>query len=507
MSVRGILTNVLCGHCGQRRAGSRLILDVPVCERCRLRFGRHATTCPLCQQLRVLAFTSLAGQPACATCTGAKAVYACQRCGREDSPFGRMCGPCTLHERATALLAQPGGGVHPQLLPLFEALLASPRPQTTLYWFTRSSGPDILRSMAVGDLEITHQALADMPASRTVTYLRDLLVAVGVLPPYDAELERLTLWLNELLSTVPTDQADVLRRFGRWHVLRRLRQQEQHASLTSHGAINGARARITAAAGLLRWLQEHETTLRALSQTDLDTYTVERPGQATSAGTFLTWAHLGGLTSDLTMATRPRAHPEVTLADADRWAHVELLLHDNTLRLPSRIAGLFMLLFAQPLSRICRMHADQISVGASHTVVTVTFDAVAIGLPVPLALLVREHLSRRGHASYAGHREGWLSPGGIPGRPLTTESVRGQLVARGIHPGRARKAAMFQLAAEMPSPVLADLLGLHAQTANRWAALSAHDWSQYTAQRVPSSDCSVVTGSSDGQAIPPRPGP
>lgn len=487
LGAPGILVAATCGHCGTRPACSRLILAVPVCPRCDLRFRRHPRTCPLCQQIKVLAFTGPDGKPACAACTGAEAVYACDRCGREDSPFGRLCGPCTLHERASALLAQPGGGVHPRLLPLFDALLAGRRPQTTLYWFTRSSGPDILRAMACGELEISHQSLADMAPGRTVTYLRDLLVAVGVLPTYDAELERLTPWLNELLVAMPTGQADVLHRFARWHVLRRLRQQE-HAGISTHGAINAARGRIIAAAGLLRWLQEHDTSLSALTQTDLDTYSVERPGQTAAAGTFLSWARRDGLTGELKLVTRPRAHPEVTLADADRWAHVELLLHDDTLGLPCRIAGLFTLLFAQPLSRICRMRADQIDLTVAGDgliiIVTATFDTVPIELPEPLDMLVRRHLGQRGHASYASRADHWLFPGGIPGRPLTTENIRGQLVARGIHPGSARKAAMIQLASEMPSAVLADLLGLHPQTANRWAALSAHDWGQYTAQRA-----------------------
>jgi len=38
----------------------------------------------------------------------------------------------------------------------------------------------------------------------------------------------------------------------------------------------------------------------------------------------------------------------------------------------------------------------------------------------------------------------------------------------------------------MPSPVLADILGLSPDNAARWAALSARDWSQYAAQRTAS---------------------
>jgi hypothetical protein len=45
---------------------------------------------------------------------------------------------------------------------------------------------------------------------------------------------------------------------------------------------------------------------------------------------------------------------------------------------------------------------------------------------------------------------------------------------------------MFQLTAEMPSSVLADILGLSRNNPARWAVLSSRDWSQYTAQRVAS---------------------
>ncbi|HEY5530028.1 MAG TPA: hypothetical protein VIL51_11385, partial [Thermoleophilia bacterium] len=91
---------------------------------------------------------------------------------------------------------------------------------------------------------------------------------------------------------------------------------------------------------------------------------------------------------------------------------------------------------------------------------------------------------RRGQASYASTPDRWLFPGGIPGRHLVTEKVRSQLVERGIQPSDARKAAMLQLAATMPSPVLAGILGRSPGTAARWAALSAHDWAHYTAQRA-----------------------
>lgn len=128
------------------------------------------------------------------------------------------------------------------------------------------------------------------------------------------------------------------------------------------------------------------------------------------------------------------------------------------------------------------MRAHQITVHPDG-VTTATFDTFPVELPDPLDRLVRTHLTRRGQASYVSRPDTWLFPGGIPGKHLATENVRAQLVERGIQPRAARNAAMFQLAASMPTPILADILGLAPNTATRWAALAARDWSTYTAQR------------------------
>jgi hypothetical protein len=430
-----------------------------------------------------LAFYDTQRRPACAGCTGNRAVYACDECGREDSQWGRRCAPCVLTERLTALLSVPGAGIHPRLQPLFDVLICGPRPQTTLYWFDRSTGPATLAAMARGEVEISHAAFEAMPLNQTNTYLRDLLAAVGVLPPFHAELERVTRWLNTLLTALPGDQADLLTRFARWQVIRRLRHHEQAGTLT-HGAISAARGTIVATTRFMHWQTSRGRPIQATTQDDLDRYSHTHRGRALALAPFLAWAaNAGTLTDGLTLPARADSQPAVTLSDHDRWAQVELLIHDNTIRLYCRVAGLFLLLFAQPLARICRMRAAQVREQADGRL-TVTFDTFPVELPEPLDQLVREHLTRRGQASYASRPDHWLFPGGTPGKHLATENIRRQLVERGIQPLTARNAAMFQLAAEIPTPILADVLGVAANTAARWAALASRDWSQYTAQRA-----------------------
>lgn len=429
----------------------------------------------------MLAFFDGQQQPSCARCTGHEPVYGCDDCGREDNPFGRRCGPCELRRRLTDLLADTSGDVHPRLRPVFDTLMAAPRPQSVLYWLTRaSSRPDLLRAMARGEMEISHTAFAQLPPDRAVIYVRDLLAAVDVLPPYQASVERITPWLQDLLTALPKHHADMIGRFARWQLLRRLRLLEDRGKVT-RGSVQHARAAVLAAARFLQWLEEQHIPLAMAGQPQLDRYLVRYPGRGASLDAFLDWTSHTQLSAPLHIPIPNKPLPHVTLGDEQRWRHVERLLHDHSIRRYVRVAGLFILLFAQPLSRICRMTHHQIA--SSGGLVTVTFDTEAVELPDPLDRLV---FGQHAHATgdrYATHRTSWLFPGRHAGRPLATENFRAQLVALRIAPNQARKAAMFQLAAEMPAPVLADLLGLAPTTASRWAKLAARDWSKYTAMR------------------------
>ena len=234
-----------------------------------LRFARAAKPCPGCDEMKILAFYDTDGRPSCATCTANPAVYACPACGREGSPFGRHCGPCALSEGATALLSDSTGAVHPHLQPVFDALLAARRPQSLLYWFTRSPGPAVLGAMARGEIGISHAALDELPASKAKDFLRHFLVAVGVLPAYHARLERVAPWLADILAALPPPQADIVGRFAKWQVLRRLRDQAHQEVLTPSSVENG-RAAIVTTVRFLGWLDHRGATVATATQAELD---------------------------------------------------------------------------------------------------------------------------------------------------------------------------------------------------------------------------------------------
>jgi hypothetical protein len=63
-------------------------------------------------------------------------------------------------------------------------------------------------------------------------------------------------------------------------------------------------------------------------------------------------------------------------------------------------------------------------------------------------------------------------------------NVGAKLGRHGITVRAARNAALAALAADLPSPILADLTGMHRHTAIRWVAYARRDWAEYLAARA-----------------------
>ncbi len=93
---------------------------------------------------------------------------------------------------------------------------------------------------------------------------------------------------------------------------------------------------------------------------------------------------------------------------------------------------------------------------------------------------VNDGRSHRGVGS--PQQTAWLFPGHLPGRPITPATLGERLRALGIYAQASRRAALLDLAAHLPAAVLADLLGIHQNTAAKWMHQTGGDWSRYAAQ-------------------------
>jgi len=115
--------------------------------------------------------------------------------------------------------------------------------------------------------------------------------------------------------------------------------------------------------------------------------------------------------------------------------------------------------------------------------VLVRFGDHDVPVPAPLGVILTD-LTRTGRTHTGTGSPAispWLFPGGLPGRPITAPRLGDRLRAIGIHPMAGRRAALLDLAAQLPAAVLADLLNLAPGTAVRWMRQAGGDWSRYAA--------------------------
>jgi hypothetical protein len=77
-----------------------------------------------------------------------------------------------------------------------------------------------------------------------------------------------------------------------------------------------------------------------------------------------------------------------------------------------------------------------------------------------------------------------LFPGMVPGRPISPHAMTQKLSRHDITVRAAHNGALAALAADLPAAILADLLGMHANTAVRWVIYARRDWTDYLADRA-----------------------
>jgi len=70
---------------------------------------------------------------------------------------------------------------------------------------------------------------------------------------------------------------------------------------------------------------------------------------------------------------------------------------------------------------------------------------------------------------------------GMPGRPITPSQLGERLRALGVRAMPGRRAALIDLAAQLPAAVLADCLNLSPGTAVRWMHQAGANWNRYAA--------------------------
>lgn len=465
-----------CARCGHRAKVAAIWAEGAVCTTCRYKTLASRGSCAGCGQLRRIDPRNRDGRALCSDCAGLAPLSVCGECGTEDRRYeaGR-CFACSLRRRLDGLI-----GACCALDGLRDTLEASSSPRAVLRWLAKPETRHVLSAMAAGELAVSHKALDGLPPSGSLTHLRQVLVAAGVLLERHEDTARLEDWTDTMLAEIEDDDdRRVVEAFARWWVLRRYRARVARRGSSS---LSHARGNIREATRLLAWLRSHDRTLGTCTQADIDLW-LAGPPRRRRAREFLRWACRQHLAKNIDIIRSPDRVPGRSIDPDEQAALARRLITDESVPLNIRVAGTLLLCYGQPLARIVRLRLDHVH--DNEDALAITFGRTDVVLPPVIAEIVRALAAHPGRAvTGTSDRNQWLFPGQQPGRPLTATGLEEQLHRYGIEARASRNSLMLDFASELPPVVLADLLGIHTNTAVRWVQAAQGDWTAYAAAKA-----------------------
>jgi integrase len=470
----------VCARCGSFRFFSSTWPDGPVCRTCEDRGLRARGPCPSCGQVRILpGLRPSDNAPICTGCARFRQSYACSRCSEEGKLHGRrLCTRCTFADRLTDLLDDGNGRIRPDLAPLFDLLIAMDNPMTGLLWASRKHTTPLLRGLAEGRIELTHEAFHQLHPWRSASHLHELLMACGLLPKTDKRICLFERWLDEHLATINDPaQAQIIRRYATWEILPGLRGRAGQRPITV-ASRRFAGERINRATEFLTWLSDQGLDLRDCRQAQIDRWHAQYTGHDRRAlRGFLIWCANNKLTRpfDLPATSQSKAAP---ITAQQRLTLLGQLLTDHTAPARSRIAAILLLLYAQPISRLVRLTLDDVIHDDGQ--VFIRFGEPPTPVPEPFAVLLLDYLANRANMRTATNQASrWLFPGRRAGQPLHSGYLAQLVNALGVATIAGRTAALRQHVMNAPAPIVAQALGYHHITTTRHATEAGAKFNRY----------------------------
>lgn len=464
-----------CAGCGRQQPVKARSPLGPLCGGCQWRRLRAKAICERCGQLRRPAMHR-GDEVLCGQCAGVPQPRTCTACGMQDITWDRgLCPRCTLFRRLDRLRAAAPSAVAERLQPYLQTLLDSASPLSVLAWLNKPGGRTLIAILG-GDVELSHDAL-DALQARTSEHLRAALVHAGVLPARDELLVTLEAWTTARLAVIAAgpDRA-TLRAFATWKVHRELAARRAQAARPDVLGATMPKHWIASAIDLAAWLHQDALTLADLDQARLDAWLARGPASRRSVRPFIAWLQRNHTDRGLRVPSNPPGDRVLALDDQQRLAALRRLLADDALPARLRVAGCLVALYAQPAARIIRLTANDLQI--TEDTATIRLGGDFVSLPTRLRSAAAELLDQ------ATAHDPWLFPGRKPGQPMHPAHLARRLKGLGVPVARARPSALAALAHRIPAAVLADLLGLSAQTACKASADLKVDYANYVARRT-----------------------
>ncbi|MCV7146973.1 hypothetical protein H7I92_14060 [Mycobacterium riyadhense] len=458
----------------------------PICGPCFTAAARTYGPCAFCGAQRLLPGRSPTGQDICRDCAGITTNLDCDSCGGEAERLrGGKCARCVVTHDLEQIL-KPHAPPDMRLKRLIAELAAVPRPESIITWMRHPVTAALLTKIGTRELHLSHDAFDALPASRSLEHLREMLVHHHMMPERgDPRLARFETWLARRLETLqPTPAIHTpIEQFARWHHLRRLRENTD-PTRNMDNATRGAKQEITEAGKFLRWLlDEHHTTINDLQQAHLDAYLSEGTTTRSTIRNFIQWRTRAGIAPPFKTGYRLARTTPLT-SSRQRLELIKAVAEAEHTALSIRIAGLILLLYGTPVSRISELTLDDVDTTPTRTTIKVG----DLPAPVPEALLplFHRHLADRGNHRTMNHRSRWLFPGTRAGQHISEQVLMKSLRScLKIDIKAARNGVLHDLTKEIDPVSLADLLGYSTQVMNIHAARAAVPMATYPAINTP----------------------
>ena len=471
-----------CARCG--RNIPRLAARWPegrLCFTCYFAAIHSHGTCPGCRRQRLLPGPpDPEGTALCGSCAGIPDDFTCARCGVEAGHHrGSLCARCVLRDDLHKLLG--GAPTDPALIGLVDALCASDRPESIIVWKRSPKVQRLLRGLGNATIPLTHEGLDGVPGKPT-EHLRALLQHHGHLPSRDAYLPRFERWIDDKLEGLPDEVRQPVKHFATWHHLRRIRAKAA-AGAPTRGPVHSAKQEITETIKFLEWLHEnYQRTAASCTQIDVDEWLTTGPTTRNAIRTFFVVAKNTRVNTEVAVPHRARK-TSPSLTQDQRFAWVHELLTGSSESLPYRVAGLLLLLYAQPLVRVVTLQLDAIDDHPDG--MSIKLGQRATDAPEPFAQLLRDHIANRPNLrTGAGNNNPWLFPSTLAGRHLHPNTVMERLRDLGVNLLGARNRAIGELVLECPPSIVADALGYSPRVASYHADKAAEPWARYAGRSV-----------------------
>jgi hypothetical protein len=471
-----------CARCG--RNIPRLAARWPegrLCFTCYFDAIHTRGTCLECLQDRLLPGPPNAdGQPICATCAAIPYDFHCERCDVEAGHHrGRLCARCALRDDLHELLG--GSPSNAALVGLVDALCASERPESIFVWKRSPKVRELLRGLGDGSIPVSHEGL-DVVSSKQAEHLRALLQHHGLLPQGDPYLPIFEQWIESKLDGLPDEVRQPVQHFATWHHLRRIRAKAA-AGASTRGPVHSAKQEITETVRFLVWLHDtYQRTAASCAQQDVDEWLAAGPTTRSAIRTFYVVAKRARLNTTVTVQHRS-AKSSPSLSQDQRLAWIHELLTGASECLPYRVAGMLLLLYAQPLVKVVTFPTSIVDDADSG--MSILLGTHPTDVPEPFASLIREHLAARPNLrTGAGPDSPWLFPSTFAGRHLHPNTVMDRLRDLGVNLLGARNRAIGELVLECPPSLVAEALGYSTPVAFLHADKAAEPWARYAGRRI-----------------------